>query len=884
MATLTAAAAAADFIKRVREYAKRVDCLPTVAWAALVRCPWLLTRSGVRPVSRIPPPAAPRSKRTEPGVARTCVASTCVACLEPLLPPPQKYKQRKAHREDLAFVPCGHAMHAACGDALIDSYVDQGKPMPFACPCQPCRGVLASPTRVPFRPSFLPRAYAPCPGPDCDRFVLSVRTGAHAVRCNGCNTRFCHACRGKPHEARLPCAALLAHAAVAERIDAATAALNAVSITALALQMADQYTQDDPDWMFIERLLLFNPVPAGPPAAAVPQLRMLPIADLIATARGEVAISEAPAAPPPPPTVLDDAIAAILPADSGGGWIGIEEQSKFCPRCFVRIVRSEGCPSMQCRCGMRFCYDCLGPAHTHDKCTHAVDVEALRSAARKAGVDDATVDGLALFTDEHEVFRNWFGRYRVDPGVLTTVRRARLARLVPLIQATERIAALTERGVSAPPGMIEDARVGVCVELEKGRQVIASQNSHLVKRRAERATKLARLATSTEIQTYAKKRVDTAMALARRRIVPPGMASAIAWHTSVRAHLERARALGRDIRPEEWLAPRHVPPTPPATLVLDGTAIRVIGESQDGLRLRVAAIDGTPHYMAKPTQAASLQPGQFDADDIKHATWAMRELLKRVLDAAEEAALTLAHAPAGRRPVVAPAAAAAAAINVGDVVGRGPVWMRENNHGIVTALPGGDIVQVRWPANGWMQDHYRIGEIIPAPDWNVPCKWTSVRGPLLALAPHLSPWARRALARLDAALDVTRPGPKERRATWSPAAVANTWSIENDAIIATANPLPDATAGALRPDACVVRAVQAVHRTHIAPPPPPAKLATTTGWSCPACTYFNSDGHRRQCEVCETPRRAAEAPVPVHASSVPGNAALARLTRALHMW
>ena len=46
----------------------------------------------------------------------------------------------------------------------------------------------------------------------------------------------------------------------------------------------------------------------------------------------------------------------------------VTENTQTCPRCYVIVQRSEGCPSMLCLCGCRFCYTCgknIGECHGH---------------------------------------------------------------------------------------------------------------------------------------------------------------------------------------------------------------------------------------------------------------------------------------------------------------------------------------------------------------------------------------------------------------------------------------------------------------------------------------------------------------------------------------
>ena len=126
---------------------------------------------------------------------------------------------------------------------------------------------------------------------------------------------------------------------------------------------------------------------------------------------------------------------------------GEAKRSKFCPNCFVRIGRTGGCPSMECSiCSYRFCYNCLGPQHTHDICTKSVDKAAITSLAGKlpsVDQDEALVaiQSLTLFSPVAEMAENEMElrasavnektlKYRTMRHVPMTMRASRLELLL----------------------------------------------------------------------------------------------------------------------------------------------------------------------------------------------------------------------------------------------------------------------------------------------------------------------------------------------------------------------------------------------------------------------------------------------------------------------
>jgi hypothetical protein len=75
----------------------------------------------------------------------------------------------------------------------------------------------------------------------------------------------------------------------------------------------------------------------------------------------------------------------------------LQEQTRLCPSCGVRIQKIEGCDLMECMCGYRFCYRC-GSQGAQCSCTplnhyfwdNILDRQAHRAAPQVAAVDRET--------------------------------------------------------------------------------------------------------------------------------------------------------------------------------------------------------------------------------------------------------------------------------------------------------------------------------------------------------------------------------------------------------------------------------------------------------------------------------------------------------------
>ena len=909
-------AAAADFKRRIDAIASRLRCHPMVALALVRLRPGLLAPVAMRDQVRISwRPVTPR--RAQP------VVPCCPACLEPT---------RGA--VTVTFVPCDHAMHARCAAAMVTSYIEQGKPLPFACPFPRCRGVLCAVAHIERVAWDLPRQYAPCP--DCGRFSFSHQTAA-AVQCLACGTRFCHACRRAPHAPSLPCAKVIQHAALVERMQDAMVALDAVPMDELAAAMAQQYASITehggvPAWAVVERQVKLHPellrelaspvwitrsgLPAveGMAGGGLPPPRQLlnafSAAEIVVMARRELATATPITVGfPAQKNVLDATVArlceGVVDAQEPQDALDAQLQqfdAKFCPRCFVRVVRAGGCPSMKCPmrgCGFAFCYECLGPQHTHGRCTRQVDSVQLVAAASAAGVAHAgdVVARLALVLDEDDHFaaiasrQPWQGVGRLD---LASLRNQRTARMLPLTVAVERYEALTGDGVTAPDDTLKTAWWAIERALERElalqRQLVPQVREHNQLARND----VSKLAGASDILRFARRRVDVAKERVRLALAPGGVASAMAWAVQARAALATARAVASAVAPDDWLmrgCPRY------GGIALDGVALGGVTVVIDPTYLDVCPVS---------------QPGQFSAPTLVRVGDAIRALLVRVLDAADQAVLVAEMSPslAAHRWSWRPRGEHFA---LGDVVVRGPNWAEGDMDGgagcrgvIVFAHDDDDHVRVRWFAHWRGSSYYHANTtVVRAP--NPIAAWRDVRALLFDLVPHFASLAHaRALACLDACLDaalVIRPLPpgqtqaeevcqrmnadaerrarrvrREQRRDEEDEDEEDDDDTDDDTdddepVAPTIPPVPMVTNDACRPApaASFVRALEAVRRTYV---PPPA-------WTCVRCTLLNraEDG---QCAACDGARLADPAVSPqAHASVVPGDAALERLLRCM---
>ena len=732
----------------------------------------------------------------------------CGACLEPLTVDQEG--------DAMVFTPCGHAMHAECGSAMLASYIQQAKPMPFACSCQGplgvCRGVMGTPSPMSLEidPGVLPRAYAPCPQCGCFVFCLATittpaRVGkGHAVCCSGCQTRFCHTCLREPHAPELECAAVIAHTERSERIQAAHAALDAVSLDKLASEMARQYAAITanggvPSWAVVERLLKASPptqvrvvglgLGAGHGLPIPPILhRGRPISslsgkELVVLAQRELSVMTMP----PLKTVLELAVEQLGLHEPGGpgGPGDPADNCKFCPRCFVRIQRTTGCPSMRCpmrNCGMLFCYECLGPQHTHDVCSRQVDRAALEAAATGAGVAPAAasaiVAGLALVSDEDEHFAAILARRPDRIEELNALRNRRNVRLIPLTVAMERYMALTEDGVTAPPQTVEAARSAIVNAIDREGFLRMQMAGHVRAHNQLARNDLAALASTPDIRRYAQLRVTIAKERARLVIVATSAAAcrntndASLWATQAHATLAQARKtlLARS-HARHWLLagePNHAGVTFNDVRFEVGHGLMNIIEGKPRVILMRANANGELDNLVAVNGgdiAAVIpepQPGQFSEAAVDALSTLVEKLVRRVLDAAGQAVLVgeLSGLKSGLKVRANGGQTDPWRLRVGDVVVPGPHWPVDEDHvnyGVVSFISNvsNHVTWLTGPhsrevaASRYMHTA-TVQQVVRAP--NVSTAWRDVRELLVALAPNFTFGAdRRALAFLDAA-------------------------------------------------------------------------------------------------------------------------------------
>ena len=363
--TFPSATAALEHLDaEVAALAARRGIDPHRALLAVRTNPFLLV-SNAAFEKRDPAPVSPSEKKE---------GEECVIC-------------RDAVADDgLLIGACGHRCHAGCVAHLVRSYAGQAIPLPYPCPHMRCPGVVersamdalgAWAGSLTEAPRAVPRAYAPCPTPGCAAYVLPTDSDdllpGGAVRCGACGADFCHVCRSPAHPA-VDCASLRSI------VDALM-----VPISDLTLRCAVRAVYDGklPPMWFAEELAM-----AGlEPDLVVPDPD--PGSDVVAEARALLSTS------------LDDGAFALPELADLAGGAGLESAPRFCPKCFVSIVRVDGCVAMVCTvCHHPFCYDCLGPVHCHGvSCARNPDLRDLVRRARRAGVPEDVASSLLRNTD-----------------------------------------------------------------------------------------------------------------------------------------------------------------------------------------------------------------------------------------------------------------------------------------------------------------------------------------------------------------------------------------------------------------------------------------------------------------------------------------------------
>ena len=287
------------------------------------------------------------------------------------------------HGDDdvLTVGSCGHMCHTECISNMALSYANQGRALPYPCPHLRCPGILERATmdaagiqhrRSAMDEAHLTSAYAACPTPGCPAFVLPFDSEdllpGGAVRCGECGADFCHACRAMPHT---PIACAKARAVV----DALVVPLSDHKIRCVIRAIFGDRLP--PRWVVEEQAI------GDASSMVVTVTDANADADADADANADVIIRDAQELIA---SSFDDATSLPELSDLEGAFS--RTAAKFCPKCFVSIVRIDGCVSMLCPiCKHAFCYDCLGPVHTHGlSCANQIDFANphVRSAAQRA--------------------------------------------------------------------------------------------------------------------------------------------------------------------------------------------------------------------------------------------------------------------------------------------------------------------------------------------------------------------------------------------------------------------------------------------------------------------------------------------------------------------
>ncbi|CAM9720355.1 unnamed protein product, partial [Choristocarpus tenellus] len=126
--------------------------------------------------------------------------------------------------------------------------------------------------------------------------------------------------------------------------------------------------------------------------------------------------------------------------------------SKPCPSCFVPISREYGCNTMQCsRCLFRFCWSCLGPAHTHSACVNTINFQSLMKSVSKINDSerkDAALErviGLTQYIDRSDC-KSGFREQCPEEYITYHIDRLRGVWLIPLVDAHCRLEDAMLRG------------------------------------------------------------------------------------------------------------------------------------------------------------------------------------------------------------------------------------------------------------------------------------------------------------------------------------------------------------------------------------------------------------------------------------------------------
>lgn len=308
-----------------------------------------------------------------------------------------------AGRRVILFEPCHHGIHICCAKQMIGSYMEQGRQLPFECHCG--KGVMdskhyfTSVIDALSKPINLPTCFVKCPNESCDMWLVAPfqQGRAKGVLCT-CGRSFCMSCKEGAH-GEISCMGIKELQDDIERIKV----IDNTSVATVARYLIFKYPY-----------ATWNSIPSRSAVVerafssqSVPELTLDLVSNLTdptfspTTDSTENVLERFRAI-----RVFDERPIGIFDlVEHPFGESGKEDdtiRSKFCPQCFVRISRIDGCPSMVCTiCKYHFCYNCLGPQHTHNRCDKAIDFATLKKNANREQRE--VVDGLSGKTVDDEI-------------------------------------------------------------------------------------------------------------------------------------------------------------------------------------------------------------------------------------------------------------------------------------------------------------------------------------------------------------------------------------------------------------------------------------------------------------------------------------------------
>ena len=421
---------------------------------------------------------------------------TCHVCMEAV----------DLKRSNVSFLPCDHRIHIACAKAMIASYVEQNKPL--ECWCH--KGVMMTDKRFAgiVQKNDLPSCYVKCPSDTCERWIYANSENGQCVPVTClCGHSFCHSCKGSVH-GNTTCLQVRQLVDGVENIRR----VNEVSVDDVTKWLVYRY----PFAFGINLPTISSIVECVPNDIAT----TFNLVDEKVVGFGSVdaeAVLERYRA-----IVNDDDILVITTPNPFANLLDDDysesenSRSKFCPKCFVTIGRVGGCPSMTCpMCRYSFCYNCLGPQHTHDECTNPVDVAAL--TARTGSEPEKLkklIAGLSRFSPEGELAdtdRDARAYHLRMTGMSDKSHMSRMIRLIPLAMRKARLEALMAANASSENVANEAGQLACQIDL-----FIKHQQPFI-----DRATKeyTHRLNEMVDNSSHAKTIADKVIAAAKTRCI-----------------------------------------------------------------------------------------------------------------------------------------------------------------------------------------------------------------------------------------------------------------------------------------------------------------------------------------------------------------------------